>query len=187
MGADPVTALAIGGAAFGGVTSTVAARGQNAAARSAASSVRRAAGREQAQTLEAARLERQKRASEARRLEGRVRASAAARGVGFGGSVEALLEENARVASLDRALIDRETENRIALVQSRAEAQLSQLNTQTRSLFLDALTGSLSGAITGVALGDLFTPAATVANAAASGGATGSQQLAAAGLESLLL
>lgn len=145
------TALIIGG--ITAAASAAAANQQRQQAQKNASNAARSANIRVAQLGDSASLERKKAARDAARIRGIISVNAAERGVGVGGSVEALL----RQAELDEAnnanTVDTNLSNESLNIRSEYTALESRLRGSAPNPFFAGFQGGLSGAATGLSLG----------------------------------
>lgn len=144
-------ALALGGiqaglSAYQGIQNNARIRDSMARANVAASN-------EIAQQGRAAKFQTTRTRQDAARVRGTLGVAAAERGVGFGGSVEALDrnaaiqgEQNAQGIRLSRYGAEQST-------LSQLEAAQAQLDAQSSNIFLSGLSGGISGFSTGLSIG----------------------------------
>lgn len=143
-------------AAASAAAAAAAANAQNKASRASMGSVNqaRAIGLEQAQS--AANIERMKRKNQSLAILGRLAVSAAERGVGNGGTVEALERAEVYNANLDDRLIDTNQRFANARIESETSAAMAQLMATRVNPLLAAFSGGLSGASAGINIGGLI-------------------------------
>ncbi len=138
------------GAAAGAAMSVARASEQNAAINEAQQDVRRAHRARAQQTADQAGLARQQQAEQGREVRGRLRAAAGAAGITGSGSLSALATEATLVAGGNRAVINRNLANQQLMLQSQAQSQLKQLESQEQSQFLAGASGAVGGLQTGL-------------------------------------
>ena len=148
------TALAIGSAAFGAASSVAQARSQNEAIRRSAQSRRRSADIQSEQLENRARQQQQQLSDEADRIRGRIRVASAERGIGTGGTTEALARQTAINEAENIDTVQANLRRQQQRVQSGLRADLTQLEANLQSPLLGGLSGGLQGAQTGLAIGE---------------------------------
>lgn len=132
--------------------SVAGANAQNDAIMASARSVVAAAGVESEQISQAAALDRQKHLNASQLAIGRARVLGTARGVGQGGSVEAIQRQIDYDAAVNNRIIDINRGNQIRRVRSEARAHLARLAGQTVAPAVVGLTGALEGIGTGLSI-----------------------------------
>lgn len=153
MGFDPLT-LAIGGAAVSAATSAVAAQRQNAQIGKSMRSAQQSAQLEREAATKSADLEMRQRRNEADRIRGLISVSAAERGVGMGGSVEALQRQADYDQALNEAVIDTNLYYQTKGIEQGYKATTNRLRSQGAMPVVQALLGGLSGFSTGLQIGN---------------------------------
>lgn len=156
FGAVPA-ALAIGGTLFGGATSAMQARSQNRAISRAASSQQNAARTQAQQLSNQSSVEKLRRQREAAQIRGRLRVAAGEAGVGLGGTTAALMRQADSDEQLNVNMIDQNTRNQLARINTGLAANVTSLSSQIRSPILDAFAGGVGGFQTGLSLGQAGT------------------------------
>lgn len=144
------SAGAVGG--LGAILSLAGAQQQNSAATRASSEVRSASGLQRRQLQAQARQQRFEVTQREQQILGRLRVTAGTQGTSIE-SLSTLTQQAGFDAGFNRAVIDTNLDNTLALEASRTRAELAQLDATRQNPLLAMLTGGLEGVQAGLSLG----------------------------------
>lgn len=154
MGVETALIIGAASAVAAGGASYYSAQQQNKAAKRAAGAQYQAAQVQTKQLEDQAALERIKRLREMASIEGRVKVSAAGAGLASdNGSFAALGQQAQGDATENLAILQKNVANQKASIASGLQVNLDQLAMQKRTPGLDAFSGFVGGASTGLSIG----------------------------------